>query len=31
MVRATVEGLTRLQTVEHVASLRGKTVEELLG
>ncbi len=31
MVRATLEGLTRLQTVEHVAALRGKTVEELLG
>ncbi|WP_314038990.1 30S ribosomal protein S5 [Gemella morbillorum] len=31
MVRATLEGLTRLQTVEHVASLRGKSVEELLG
>ncbi|MDO4813774.1 MAG: 30S ribosomal protein S5 [Gemella sp.] len=31
MVRATIEGLTRLQTVEHVAALRGKTVEELLG
>ncbi|MBU0278372.1 MULTISPECIES: 30S ribosomal protein S5 [unclassified Gemella] len=31
MVRATVEGLTRLQTVEHVAALRGKSVEELLG
>lgn len=31
MVRATIEGLTRLQTVEHVAELRGKSVEELLG
>lgn len=31
MVRATIEGLTKLQTVEHVAALRGKTVEELLG
>ncbi|MBF0715423.1 30S ribosomal protein S5 [Gemelliphila palaticanis] len=31
MVRATIEGLTRLQTVEHVAALRGKSVEELLG
>lgn len=31
MVRATLEGLTRLQTVEHVAALRGKSVEELLG
>ena len=30
MVRATIEGLTRLQTVEHVAALRGKSVEELL-
>ena len=31
MVRATIEGLIRLQTVEHVAALRGKSVEELLG
>lgn len=31
MVRATIDGLTRLQTVEHVAALRGKSVEELLG
>lgn len=31
MVRATIEGLTRLQTVEHVAALRNKSVEELLG
>lgn len=31
MVRATIEGLTNLQTVEHVAQLRGKSVEELLG
>lgn len=31
MVRATIEGLTRLQTAERVAELRGKTVEELLG
>ena len=31
MVRATIEGLKELQTVEHVAALRGKSVEELLG
>ena len=31
MVRATLEGLSRLQTAEQVAKLRGKTVEEILG
>ena len=31
MVRATMAGLMSLKTVEEVAKLRGKTVEELLG
>jgi len=31
MVRATLNGLERLQGAEKVARLRGKTVEELLG
>lgn len=31
MVNATMEGLARLTTVEQVAKLRGKTVEEILG
>lgn len=31
MVRATIEGLKSLKSAEAVASLRGKTVEELLG
>ncbi|MCF6094815.1 30S ribosomal protein S5 [Microaerobacter geothermalis] len=31
MVRATLEGLSRLKTTEEVAKLRGKTVDELLG
>ena len=31
MVRATLNGLERLQDAEKVARLRGKTVEELLG
>lgn len=31
MVRATINGLTQLKTVEDVAKLRGKTKEELLG
>lgn len=31
MVRATIEGLSQLKTVEEVARLRGKTVEEVLG
>ena len=31
MVRATLNGLSRLQDAEKVARLRGKTVEELLG
>lgn len=31
MVRATVEGLAQLKTIEEVAKLRGKTLEEILG
>jgi small subunit ribosomal protein S5 len=31
MVKATIEGLKQLRTIEEVAKLRGKTVEELLG
>lgn len=31
MVSATIDGLSRLKTVEEVARLRGKTVEEILG
>lgn len=31
MVRATINGLENLKTVERVAELRGKTVEEILG
>ena len=31
VVLATIEGLTKLKTPEEVATLRGKTVEELLG
>ena len=31
MVNATMEGLKNLKTVENVAKLRGKTIEELLG
>jgi len=31
MINATIEGLSRLKTVEEVARLRGKTVEEILG
>lgn len=31
MVNATIEGLKQLRTVEEVAKLRGKTVEEILG
>lgn len=31
MVRATVEGLASLKTVEHVAEIREKTVEEIYG
>ncbi|MBQ3253705.1 MAG: 30S ribosomal protein S5 [Acholeplasmatales bacterium] len=31
IVRATIEGLKSLETVEQVAARRGKTVEELLG
>ena len=30
-VKATINGLTQLRTVEQVAKLRGKTVEEILG
>ncbi|MDT8715832.1 30S ribosomal protein S5 [Clostridium sp. 19966] len=31
MVNATINGLSRLKTVEQIAKLRGKTVEEILG
>jgi len=31
VVRATVEGLTRMRDPEHVAAKRGKTVDEILG
>ena len=31
MVNATINGLSRLRTVEEIAELRGKTVEEILG
>ena len=31
MVKATLDGLSKLRTMEEVAALRGKTVEELLG
>jgi small subunit ribosomal protein S5 len=31
MVNATIVGLASLKTVEDVAKLRGKTVEEILG
>jgi small subunit ribosomal protein S5 len=31
MVRATIEGLSQLKTVEEVAKIRGKSVEEILG
>jgi small subunit ribosomal protein S5 len=31
MVHATIDGLAQLKTVEEVAKLRGKTVEEILG
>ncbi len=31
MVNATIDGLSKLKTAEHIASLRGKTVEEILG
>jgi len=31
MVRATIYGLSQLKTVEEVAKLRGKTLEEILG
>lgn len=31
MVRATIDGLSKLRTTEQVAQLRGKTVEEILG
>lgn len=31
VVKATIQGLSQLKTVEEVARLRGKTVEEILG
>ncbi|MGI6122929.1 MAG: 30S ribosomal protein S5 [Acetivibrionales bacterium] len=31
MVRATMEGLSQLRTVEMIAKLRGKTVEDIIG
>jgi small subunit ribosomal protein S5 len=31
MVNATLNGLSRLRTAEHIAKLRGKSVEEILG
>jgi len=31
MVKATIEGLMQLKTIEDVSRLRGKTVEEILG
>ena len=31
MVKATLQGLSQLRSVEEVARLRGKSVEELLG
>jgi small subunit ribosomal protein S5 len=31
MVRATMDGLSQLKTVEQIAKLRGKTVDEILG
>jgi len=31
MVNATIDGLSRLRTVEQIAALRGKAVEEILG
>jgi len=31
MVNATLDGLSRLRTVEHIAGLRGKSVQEILG
>ena len=31
VVRATIEGLKQLRTIEEVAKLRGKSVEELMG
>ncbi|MFL0196156.1 30S ribosomal protein S5 [Clostridium sp. WILCCON 0269] len=31
MVNAIIDGLSKLKTAEHIASLRGKTVEEILG
>jgi len=31
MINATINGLSSLKTVEDVAKLRGKTVEEILG
>lgn len=31
VIRATIEGMSRLKRVEEVAELRGKTVEEIIG
>ena len=31
MVKATIAGLKQLRTIEEVAKLRGKTVEDLMG
>jgi small subunit ribosomal protein S5 len=31
MVKATIDGLSKLRTAEQIAKLRGKTVEEILG
>lgn len=31
MIRATLDGITKLKKAEDVAKLRGKSVEELLG
>jgi len=31
VIRATIEGLKSLETVEQVAARRGKTVKEILG
>jgi small subunit ribosomal protein S5 len=31
VVKATVDGLTRLRTIKEVARLRGKTMQELTG
>lgn len=31
MVNATIDGLSKLKTAEHIAKLRGKSVEEIIG